>query len=264
MRIPRLHVRLDEMDQTEFEFVRVNIEPEAYLDDIDIFEDKKEYVQWLFRMKKMIRDSREYKVLVKHLKYSRGMNHCGIHPNQIAEEGFRIELHHTPFVLEDIVDIVVRKRLMKSQSMKMQDIAYEVVQLHWLGLVGLYPLCMICHALIHDPKLDPIFIPMKNVYGDPKTFAEMYWDYFSDSMKTKWQNLVTLENSYTIIENNLPPELQKKYIYIQPYEDKEVSVIGTDRLIDFTKYLNTPIEERDEDPVYHDKDGFIILRKKIS
>lgn len=248
------------------ETIRVNIQPEAYFDDIELFEDKKEYIAWMYRMKKLIRDSFEYEhELIPFLKKKTGMDHCGFHPNQKMEDGFRIELHHTPFVLEDIVDIVVRKRLANGQSMKMQEIAHEVMELHYLGLAGLYPLCMICHAIIHDPNLDPMFIPMGKVRGDPTGFAELYWPYFSDSMQTKWQNLQTLEKSYQLITQNMPIELQKKFIYIKPYEDDDTEVVGTNRLIDFTNLINSPHPvdgEGEVEDLERDEDGFWVLHRR--
>ena len=70
----------------------------------------------------------------------------------------------------------------------MTDICHEVMELHYLGLVGLYPLCQICHAYAHPQSAhdgDDLFIPIENVFGDPEKFWELYGQYATESMHTK-------------------------------------------------------------------------------
>ena len=64
MRSHKYH--LENVEKTPSKEIEVDIRPEAYLDDIEIFEDKKEYIKFMIRLKKMIRDSLEYKDLQKH------------------------------------------------------------------------------------------------------------------------------------------------------------------------------------------------------
>ena len=189
----------------------------------------------------MIRDSKEYTKLISLLKYKRGMDHCGVHPNLSANSGFRIELHHTPFCLEDIVNIVTNKRLTREESMKMTDVAHEVMELHYLGLVGLYPLCQLCHTFCHrhGEMSEDLFIPIDNVFGKPEVFVDIYKEYMTDGMRTKWENIVQLNKGYDLINQHLPIELQRQYIYIS-VDDKgnEPEAISTDKLISFIQDLN--------------------------
>lgn len=220
----------------------------------------------MFRQEKLIRNSIEMTQCIEFLKTKHGMNHCGVHPNVTREKGFRIELHHTPFTLFDIVGAVVNKRLQKEQSLKMQDIAEEVMQLHYLELCGLWPCCETCHHWCHSDE-GGLFIPMEKTYGNPKLFAEMYYPYFSDALKTKWDNLKVLDAGYAMIEAVLPKELQKKYIYVTPSEKMAGEAISTNKLIDFIQVLNEP---KDDGPKIitpdrnRDEDGFYVLHRRIS
>ncbi|MCM1295004.1 MAG: hypothetical protein NC311_05635 [Muribaculaceae bacterium] len=194
----------------------------------------------------MIRRSYEYEQLIYFMKRKRGMDHCGVHPNLSLKNGFRIELHHTPFCLEDIVHIVIKKRLDKGQSLKMGDIVSEVMELHYLGLVGLYPLCMLCHAYAHpqgDHAGNDLFIPIANVSGNPEAFYDMYKDHATESIRTKYENIQQLNRGYNLIEANIPQELMRKYIYIKPKgqdgdDNEHLEVISTKKLVTFIRDLN--------------------------
>ena len=245
MRIPHVHkFHLENIEAPSAE-VEVDIRPEAYLDDLGLFDDRKEYVQFVIRLKQMIRKSYEYEQAIYFLKRKHGMDHCGVHPNQSIQNGFRIELHHTPFCLEDIVHIVINKRLKRGESLKMQDIASEIMELHYLDLVGLYPLCMLCHAYAHpqgEHAGNDLFIPMANVNGDPERFYEIYQPYATESIQTKFANIQQLNRGYNIIEANIPHELMRKYIYIKPKDhngkESDLEVISTSKLVGFIHDLN--------------------------
>lgn len=240
MRIPHINkYHLEKSEVSKSAEIEVSIEPNVYLDDLGLFDDKKEYIQWVIRMKKMIRDSYEYHELISFLKRKHGMDGCGVHPNLTVWNGFRIELHHTPFCLEDIVHIVTNKRKVRNESMKMTDIAHEIMELHYLGLVGLYPLCPLCHGYAHPQgshEGDDLFIPIDNVYGDPVKFYELYGEFSTEGIRTKWNNILQLNKGYTLITQNIPIELQKKYIYIKPKDksgSRDLEVVSTVKLADF-------------------------------
>lgn len=243
MRIPHINKsHLSNVEKNISAEIEVSIEPEVYLDDLGLFEDKKEYIKWVIRMKKMIRDSLEYRELIHFLKNKRGMHNCGIHPNVTIWDGFRIEIHHTPFCLEDIVHIITNKRIQRKESLKMTDIAHEIMELHYLGLVGLYPLCSLCHYFCHSEEGDSLFIPLENIFGDPEKFFELYKNYATESILTKWNNLSQLNKGYHLVTEYIPIELQKKYIYVKPKDQKgkasNVEVVSTAKLANFINDLN--------------------------
>lgn len=242
MRIPHVHKLITENVEQKSAEVEIDIRPEAYLDDLGLFDDRKEYIKFVIRLKQMIRHSYEYEQLIYFLKRKHGMDHCGIHPNCSIQNGFRIELHHTPFCLEDIVHIVVKKRLDKGESLKMGDIVSEIMELHYLGLVGLYSLCSLCHSYAHSDSGDTLFIPIDHVYGEPLQFYDIYKEHFTESISTKFENIIQLNRGYSIITNNIPPELVRKYIYVKPKDENgkksDLEAISTNKLVDFITELN--------------------------
>lgn len=241
MRIPHVHkLGYESSEVISEETIKTFIDPQAYIDDIGLFDDKKEYLHWLIRTKLLIRHSIEYEDLIAFIKRKRGMNRCGIHPNMTMRDGHRIEAHHTPFVMEDILSIVTKKHLDRNESMKQTDIMEEVMELHHLGLVGLYGLCTLCHTLCHSDSGDSLFIPLENVYGNPEGFVDIYRPYMTESLLAKWENVRILNQGYTMIKNILPLELQKKYIYIQNTSeaDKGHEMISTNRLAEFITDLD--------------------------
>lgn len=243
MRIPHVHkYHLDKVDKVNSEVVEVDIRPQPYIDDLGLFENRQEYIRFIIRLKILIRNSFEYTNCINFLKKKHGLDHCGVHPNMTTWNGFRIELHHTPLTIEDICHIVVAKRKDKNESLKMGDIANEVMELHYLGLVGLYPLCQMCHSMCHPPEGanegDDLFIPIANVFGDPDKFYELYKHHVTESMQAKYENLKLLNKGYTLIEQNIPLELQKQYIYVKA-KDSDESMISTRKLVGFINEIGT-------------------------
>lgn len=212
MRIPKINkMRLDKVEDTE-EIV-VDIKPNEYYDDLGLFDDEREFHRFIVRLKYYVRNSYEYKRMMKFLKKCRGMYCCGTHNNITIWDGFPINIHHTPFVMEDIIYIIIKKRKDLGESLKMSAIGKEVMMIHYMGLVGLYPLCETCHEYAHGDTND-LFIPMKAIYGDPETFYEIYKDFFTDALRNKYENIQELNKGYQIIEREIPDSLIKKYIYV--------------------------------------------------
>ena len=239
MRIPHVHkLQLDPSEVRSEETVKVHIEPQEYIDDICLFEDPKEFGKWIGHFKYFVRHTWEYEELIWFLKHKRGMGRCGIHPNLTIWDGHKIEVHHTPFTITDIITIIIKKRMEKNESLKMQDIAREVMEVHYLGLVGLYPLCQLCHGLAHA-DFDELFIPLDSVFGEPEQFVKIYKPYMTESMTVKWDNIVQLNKGYGIIRNNLPLALQKKYIYIETEDpDGFSNQISTNKLVSFINEIS--------------------------
>lgn len=229
MRIAHVHdYRLQKADSKSEEIV-VDIEPCEYLDDLGLFDDDKEFYRFIVRIKYYIRKSLEYTNLVKFLKKKRGMYCCGIHTNITVWDGFSINIHHTPLVMEDIVHIIISKRLKCGESLKMSSIAKEIMMVHYMGLVGLYPLCETCHEYAHGDTND-LFIPLKAIYGDPEKFFEIYNAFITDVLKNKFKNILELNKGYNIIEREIPDSLIKKYIYIK---SKGQEMMSTKALYNF-------------------------------
>lgn len=215
--------------------IEVDIKPIKYLEDLGLFDDEKEFYRFIIRTKYYIRKSGSYTNFMKFLKKKRGMNTCGVHYNIHGDDGYTIHIHHTPLVLEDIVHVVIAKRQQLEESLTMSAIAREVMELHYLGLVGLYPLCETCHEYAHGDTND-LFIPEDAIYGDVDAFFEIYDKYISDTLKAKYQTWKTLNEGYSIIKNEIPESLMRKYIYIKTKDDQQV--ISNSALAGFIMELN--------------------------
>lgn len=142
----------------------------------DLLNDK-EFKKYITAIENMVRNSFEYKYFIEELKNNHGFNKCSFFDNVSSEDGshkVRIEVHHEPFTLYDIVMTVFRKRQALKQDTSPVAVAYEVMWLHYMGLVGLIPLSLTIHQMVHNSYL---FIPLDKVRGAYRTFKDMYYDY---------------------------------------------------------------------------------------
>lgn len=133
-------------------------------------EDEKEFKKFISTIEKEIRGSFEYKQMVTYLKDYCGMNECAFIKVQ-GDNKIKIEIHHYPFTLYDIVMIVYKKRVYYQEPLKVQMVARECTMLHYKLLVGLISLSVTAHQLYHDNKL---FIPAGNVFGRYWLFVDLY------------------------------------------------------------------------------------------
>ena len=135
------------------------------------------------------------------------MNKCSFLKGVTNEETFdiKIEIHHYPFSLRDIVEIVIRKRTYYRESMELQMVTKEVMELHYKLLIGLIPLSETVHEIAHSGRL---FIPVNKVLGRYNIFLE-YYEQFCDPEQLETLRRIekyTEENSdildTTILEQN--------------------------------------------------------------
>ncbi len=137
--------------------------------DLDNEKDLRKYFSTI---EKEIRNSIEYRDLIQYIKDNYSMNQCSFLKLSGEDEvDIKIEIHHSPLTLYDLVTIVYRKRIFYGESLEVQLVAKEVTMLHYRLLIGLIPLSKTCHQLVHDGKL---FIPVNNVLGDWRKFVELY------------------------------------------------------------------------------------------
>lgn len=246
MHIPKVHYRQSNVENNkknsvtkqDYKTAQVTLKPSEYVDDLSMFEDDpKELHKFVVRTKFYIRKSGEYTWLMKFLKDYHGMNCCGVHTNIKKYDGFQIEIHHTPLTLEDIIYIVTNKRLQLKESLKMSAIAKEVMYDHYLGLIGLYPLCEVCHKYVHSENSD-LFIPLDVVYGNPEAFFDIYSDYIADSLKVKFRNLQELTKGYSVIRKEIPENLRRHLVYIEDNDKSHSDMISTQKLYDLIVELN--------------------------
>jgi hypothetical protein len=151
--------------------LKINSIPEYDFMTWDL-EDEKELKKYYKVIESTVRKSFEYKEMINYLRDNYNMNECSfIKVSNKDSYSIRIELHHYPFTLYDIVQIVYRKRIYYGESLETEMVSKEIVMLHYKLLIGLIPLSETVHQLVHDGKL---FIPVENVLGRYKIFVELY------------------------------------------------------------------------------------------
>ena len=140
------------------------------------YSNPKDFERFIKDVKSEVRGSFEYREMVKYLREYGGMNRSGLSPNisNTDTNHVKIEIHHTPFVLEDIVRIIYEKRLANHEDLSLEMVAKEVMECHYKCLVGMYPLTATEHELVHSGYL---FIPPQDIFGNYNKFIEEYKDF---------------------------------------------------------------------------------------
>ena len=155
--------------------LELNIIPE-YTEPVYNLFDEKDFEKFIKDIEKSVRNSFEYKQFISYLRDYMDMNKCAFIDNTTKDRDskVRIEIHHYPFTLYDIVKIVYNKRVSNNESTELEMIAKEVMQIHYELLVGLIPLSKTVHELAHN---EWIFIPVDKVLGNWQHFMAVYKDY---------------------------------------------------------------------------------------
>lgn len=184
--------------------------------DINV-KNQKDRTKLIKHIESIIRSSLEYKDYIKFLKTF--MNKDTFFPN-IEQTGFnkvKIELHHAPLTLFDIVTIVMNKHEDESGKINIYDISEEVMKLHYQCKVGLAPLSKTTHKLVHSGK---VFVTVKMVRGDWISFYKEYFDYFPQDMIDKLQKIVQFSKEVQDVSL-----LETKYTYIKVDGFKQIQLI---------------------------------------
>ena len=186
--------------------------------ELDIFtipdydlNDQKDYKKYLFDIEKVVRGSFEYQQMVRFLRENLDMNQCTFFEavSNIDTTSIKIEIHHEPLSLFDIVSTVVNKRTHFNESLEVEAVAKEVAYNHYAMSVGLIPLSETVHQLVHNQYL---FIPNSIVFGNWRYFVDCYNDYIDPEVKIALEQIEELTNSgnYDDYRNILA----KQYIYV--------------------------------------------------
>jgi hypothetical protein len=177
---------------------------------ISIMTDR-DKVKFVKTVERVVRGSQEYKQYVAFLRKEVDMTMCSYFTNISKRDGAKvsIEIHHEPFTLYDITLIVVEKWIAEGMKINPILIAEEVMKLHYQGKVGLIPLSLTVHDLVHEGK---IFIPLQNVYGDFISFLEEYEPYISQDLQDILE--IKLKMSRDVEAQDISI-LEKKYVYLE-------------------------------------------------
>ena len=203
------------------------------LQNFVILETSKQKDKFIKRVERICRSSMEYKDYIRFLKDNVGLDSCLFFKYVSNEKGdgkrVRIEMHHEPLTLYDYVSIVLAKY--EKEGIPYNDllIADEVMNIHAENGVGIVPLSVTAHQVVHssaDNDNKKLFVPINMVYGDYKSFMEKYDEYIDDAIYEKIERKVEQTKELT-------PEsfdaLTKQFTYyevegydeIQPLESVE-------------------------------------------
>ena len=103
-------------------------------------------------IKAMARKSFEYKEYIRIFKDHLNLTECKVFGINVAEiKGVGIEVHHTPFSMETIVNAVLSE-MVSTQGFPIdpKDVADNVMKLHYEGIIGLIPLTSTIHEAVHS------------------------------------------------------------------------------------------------------------------
>lgn len=161
-----------------------NIEDPLYYD----LEDPKDYKKFILNIKRLVRSSIEYKDLVAHVKENYFNNTSGI--NSIDTD-VKCELHHIPFTLEDIIELVYCRNKDLNLPNDIISISRDILDLHFNSLIGLYNLNRTEHEMIHNNTL---FIPLQCIYGNVVEFVNIFKNYMSEYQIDIFETYLKMSN----------------------------------------------------------------------
>lgn len=172
---------------------------------------EKDKIKLIKTIERIVRSSQEYKQYIAFLRKEVDMTMCSFFTNISNKDSRKvsIEIHHEPFTLFDIAQIVLEKWIAENKKINPILIAEEVMKLHYQNKVGLIPLSITVHELVHSGKL---FIPLQNVYGDFISFFEEYEPYISNDLKDILQIKLKMSKELENLDMSI---LEKKYVYLE-------------------------------------------------
>ena len=213
----------NEPDLPEFiDKIEITNIPQFDIADYNLTDDK-EIFKYSTTVERVCRNSRCYKKLIDFLRNYVDMNKCSFYKNinNIDTSSIKIHIHHSPFTLFDISNIIYMKRMTMGESLSVTMVAKEVMYCHYNMWVGLIPLSETVHEMVHNGYL---FIPTDAVYGKYKEFVEQYKDYLGPIENT----LERLEEATKAYDYNKETKiLTMNAIYIDPTGAYELPDMNT-------------------------------------
>lgn len=148
-----------------------------YIIKLDTERDLDKFIK---RVERLVRSSLEYRDIMAFLRQNVDFDKCAFFNHVSKEENkkIRIEIHHDPLTLYDITRTVLQKYIQTGLPVDDLYIAEEVMELHYVNMVGLIPLSKTIHQVVH--KSDKIIIPIHMCYGNYQKFLDIYGKYLED------------------------------------------------------------------------------------
>lgn len=228
------------IQQKEFENTQIMIMdniPPYDTEDYDLFNEK-DFKKYIDDIERMVRSSREYREAVQYMRKFINMNTSLFFQNinNIETAKIKIELHHHPFTLYDIVITVFNKRSRLQESLDIELVAKEVAYLHYFLVIGLVPLSRTEHKLVHNQAL---FIPLELdgkpiVLGDYNKFVEMYERDIPEDTMIRFNTYKELTKNYNQAINTEILKISPTYLQL-PGSDNQS--LGAYKISDLQQVL---------------------------
>ena len=211
--------------------------PDYDIQDYDLFNEK-DFKKYIEDIERLVRSSREYREAIQYMRKYINMNSSLFfrNVNNIESTKIKIELHHYPFTLFDIVITVFNKRTKLQEPLDIELVAKEVAYLHYFLVIGLVPLSKTEHKLVHNQAL---FIPLELngnpiVLGDYNKFVEMYEQDIPEDAMVRFNTYKELTANYNQITNTQILEISPTYLKLPGSNE---NTLGTYNLSDLQQVL---------------------------
>lgn len=210
---------------------------EFFYTDLKLMDNEKAKEKFIKTIERHIRTSLEYKSYIKYLKTEALLTQCVV-MNMLPEEvaaRLSVEMHHCPLTLYDLVDIVLMKYLLLEKPFTRISIANEVMDAHFMNQIGLVPMTVTMHQMIHKGNH---LVNKKDLFGDYKKFASHYETFLTDDHRGKIEKVEKLADEFISNVRAMTLSLDKTlFIEQDDSDDDEVTVPETSKTTE-TKSLD--------------------------
>lgn len=220
------------MAKKKSEFIR-NLKiskPESMEYQVNLITEK-DKIKFIKTTERLIRSSMEYRDYISFLKENIGLDSCLFFQKITAgskSKKVKIELHHEPLTLFDIVNIVLTKYQEEGLEIDALDISDEVMDIHYRNLVGLVPLSKTAHEMVHNST--KLFVPINMCYGNYSEFLKEYDSYISDEIYDKIERKI---NQTSALTPDSFDALCKEFTYIEVdgFDELEKQILSKDEIL---------------------------------
>lgn len=194
MLVPKVETIEPKETNKEFNEIEITniLEPVKLFYSINLKNDK-EVDRMILNIERIVRTSTEYSRFIGFMKNKFDMTRCTYDPYADITEckKTKIEIHHYPFTLYDITKTVLMDYLKDDTSREINpyEIAETIMKLHYELIVGLVPLSITMHQLVHAGKK---FINLKYVNQSYLKFIARYSNVMDPNLISNWRNLQML------------------------------------------------------------------------
>lgn len=217
-------------------------------------EDDKSYKHYINDIEKSVRRSFEYRKFIAYIRDNMQMNQCAFIEGVDNTETFdiKIEVHHYPFSLHDITETVFKKRQYYKESLEVQMVAKEIMELHYKFMIGLIPLSETVHEIAHSSRL---FIPVDKVMGRYNIFVDYYEPFIDSSLletlerieKYSEEKQSKLLNTTILDQNRVTYNVKDQNYLLPEVSNINIAMIEQMNNIKNNNYILPTIEDKHEE-----------------